>query len=294
MLVSESPIMYRLLWTVYFLLVLPAAAGAHEFWIEPTRFEVSQTEDIIANLRVGQYFKGNNQVYLPDTFVSFTVTDLDGTRPVKGRIGDLPAVRIPAGRNGLHILAYHSTPSSVTYSSYDKFRDFARKHGFEWVIEAHQRRGLPTTDITESYTRYAKSLVKVGDGTGRDESVGMPFELVAETNPYTDLSDDITVRLLRLQKPQAGARISVFRKFVGCDATRTTVITDADGRANIPTGPGGRFLVNAVHIQAPGPRGYTPWESLWASLTFMLPKISSAAESEKCESSRGTTEGTIR
>jgi len=294
MLVSESPIMYRLPWTVYLLLVLPAAAGAHEFWIEPTRFEVSETDDIVANLRVGQYFKGNNQVYLPDTFVSFTVTDYDGTRPVKGRIGDLPAVRVPAGRNGLHVLAYHSTPSSVTYSSYDKFRDFARKHGFEWVIEAHQRRGLSTTDITESYTRYAKSLIKVGDGKGSDESTGMPFELVAETNPYTDLSDGITVRLLRLQRPQAGTRISVFRKFVGCEATRTTVITDANGRASIPRGTGGHYLVNAVHIQEPDPRGHTAWESLWASLTFMLPETPTAGKNEKCESSRGMPEEAIR
>lgn len=287
--------MYRLCCAVYLALAVSAAAHAHEFWIEPSRFEVAASDRIVADLRVGQYFKGNSQVYLPNAFVSFTVTDPAGTRPVTGRIGDLPAVSMPAERSGLHVLAYHSTPSSITYSSFEKFESFTRKQGIEWVIEAHRRRGLPEKDVTESFTRYAKTLIRVGNGDGSDRAEGLPFELVAETNPYTNVpDDDMTVRLLLKGEPHADAQITVFRKFIGCEATRLTLHTDADGRARIPRKTGGRFLVNAVYMREPAPESDAAWESLWASLTFRLPENTGDGEEEPCDSAAGSPETSIR
>jgi hypothetical protein len=287
--------MNRLRWTLYLLLAAWSTAFAHEFWIEPSSFTVPESERIVADLRVGQYFKGNSQVYLPNTFVSFTVTDSAGTRSVDGRIGDLPAGKIPTRRTGLHVLAYHSEPSSTTYSTFSDFEHFARKQDIDWVIEAHRRRELPEKGITEAFTRYAKSLVQVGDGSGHDLALGMPFELVAETNPYSDPTvDAVIVRLLLDSAPRPDTQVTVFRKLPGCEATRSTVQTDAAGRARIPAGSGGRFLVNAVHLQEPPQDGDTMWESLWASLTFELPERSPGKEAGQCDPAAGDPEEDVR
>lgn len=280
--------MYGLRFSVYLLAAVATCANAHEFWIEPARFTVVESDPIVADLRVGQYFKGDSQVLYPYKFVSFDVIDTAGSRPITGRLGDLPAVNIQTERPGLHVLAYRSTPSSVAYSDFEQFQSFARKHGAGWAIDEHLRRDLPMTDIKEAYTRYAKSLVQVGDGGGRDRAVGMPLELVAETNPYAGKEDaDVAVRLLWRDQGYADAQITVFRKFVGCEATSTTVRTDAEGRVTIPVESGGRFLLNAVHMMEPSVETRqrirdVEWESLWASLTYELPE-QDGGEAAGCE-----------
>lgn len=265
-------------WLVLWLLLFWSGAHAHEFWIEPTRFKITDADKIVANIRVGQYFKGNDYTFVPDKFVAFSITDSSGKRAVSGRLGDLPAVNEAPLRPGLQILTYHSTPTTLQYSDFEKFARFARKEGIAWVVDAHKRRGLPANSFTEAYTRYAKSLVQVGDVAGEDQPVGMPFELVAETNPYTaQPADDIWVKLLWRGQALADAQISVFRKPEGCQAGKSLVFTDADGRASIPRGAGGRFLLNAVHMIEPSAETASSngavWHSLWASLVFELPEV---------------------
>lgn len=268
--------MYVFRLSVYVLLAIPPGAAAHEFWIEPSRFELAVASKLVADIRVGQYFKGNSGVFIPEKFVSFSLIDPGGARPVTGRLGDLPAVNMPTVREGLHVLAYHSTPESITYSDFGKFEDFAHKEGLDWVLDDHLRRGLAKTGITEAYTRYAKSLIQVGDGAGGDRALGMPLELVAETNPYTDASNtDIVVRLLWHGEGLPDGQISIFYKRESCKTVRTVLHTDAEGRAGIPRRDGGRFLLNSVHMIEPSAgtlqRVDAAWESLWASLTYELP-----------------------
>lgn len=280
--------MYGSRLAVYLLLAWSATAQAHEFWIEPQRFEIEPSQDVVADLRVGEYFKGNSQTYLPANFVLFKAIDPAGTRPVKGRLGDTPAVNLPARGSGLHVIVYQSTPSSVTYDDLDDFASFARKQGLGWAVDAHRRRGLESTDIKEAYTRYARTLVRVGDGAGRDRPVGMPLELVAITNPYTaSENEDITVRLLWRGEAHTGAQVTVFRKHSECRTSRTTLRTDAEGRAVVPRGPGGRLLVNAVQLTEPGEgvpaRMGAVWASLWASLTFGLPERPIDEDDTRCK-----------
>ena len=275
----RSMFSYRAL--LYLLLLCPLSAIGHEFWIEPTRYKLEPSEKIVANLRVGQYFKGNTFSFVPEKFVEFNVIDSSGKRPIDGRLGDLPAVSEHTIRTGLHVLVHHSTVNTLTYSDFAKFERFARKEGNTWLLDAHKHRGLPRNDVTETYTRYAKALVMVGNAEGQDEWAGMPFEIVTETNPYADSSSGaISVRLLWNGQGMADKQISIFRKHGGCEATRTTVLTDTDGRASIPREPGGRFLLNSVHVTEPDAESKhtrAMWQSFWASTTFELPTTDAQA-----------------
>ncbi len=97
----------------------------------------------------------------------------------------------------------------------------------------------------------------------------MPFELVAEANPYADGMEMLPVTLTWQGKPVAGRQIAIFRD--NGEVTRNTVITDTDGRAEISLAGGGEFLLNAVNIEPIEDREVA-WESHWASLTFGLPR----------------------
>lgn len=246
-------------------------AKAHEFWIDPLSAEVQPGDEIRADLRVGERMKGSGLIFNPASFTKFSYY-VDGAKAdVMGRLGDRPATRITGAKEGLNVVAHMTTASKLTYQNFDKFAKFAKTHGQAFAIARHRERGLPETDFTEAYFRCAKALIKVGAGAGRDRTTGMPFELTALNNPYTD-SGPVRFLLTYKGKPKAGHQVDVFhRSAPGAEATLVSYETNSVGEVSVPR-VAGRYLVNAVVLEEPKPniaqRIGAVWVSLWASTTY--------------------------
>jgi len=179
---------------------------------------------------------------------------------------------VPAAGPGLNVV-YHSSPiNSLTYATLTKFESFLKGKHLEAAMEVHRARRLPEEGIREVYFRYVKALVAVGDGAGSDGSVGMPYELVALTNPYTG-SGDMRFRLL-LNGAPVGANVPAyaFHK-VGTSVEKIDLRTTAAGEVTLPRAPGA-YMVNSVHLTLPSDRlkeaTKADWVTLWASLTYEL------------------------
>jgi len=249
-----------------------APAAAHEFWVAPEQYTVEPGERVVATLRNGQMMRGTELPYLSSWFHAFTVNTAGGTRDVEGFEGDMPALSYIAAKPGLNVIAYHSTVDRVTYDEGERFRKYLAYEGLDGIAEAHHARGLPEAGFTEEYTRFAKALVQVGPAAERDRDVplGLRFELVAESNPYIQGTETVTVTLLRRGEPVAGRQIAVFR--CADKVTRIRATTDTRGQAVIPIAGGGVFLLNAVDIWPvepdPAETDTVVWASDWASLTF--------------------------
>ncbi len=258
------------------LLVVVASVSqlsAHEFWLEPINYKIEVGKALRAHEKVGQDFKGNKYAYLASSYKLLDLTIGEKSRAVKSRLGDMPAVNEVVNEEGLAILSAVTTPSDVTYKTWEKFSDFIKSKDLDWVLVEHKKRKLPERNFTESYRRHAKSVIKVGHGKGNDRILGLYFEWVLETNPYTSDDKIIKAKLLLQGKPHAQAHISVFNKLNG-EITKTELITDDEGRIDIPRAKGGQFLLNAVHmIVAPDTMKNEKdavWESRWASITYEL------------------------
>lgn len=253
------------------LVTVAPIAQAHEFWVEPARFTIMPGDVLEADIRVGEDMKGEPMLYLPQRIERFELRLGDRMLPTDSRTGDRPAFKASLDEAGLLVLAYVSTESRLTYSEPEKFDRFLRYEGIEWVRAEHERRGLPAWGFSEAYQRFAKSLVKVGAGTGEDRPLGLALELVLETNPYTDRQRDIVARLLWRGQPLPTAQVNVFRRHDG-DISRTPYRTDDEGRIRIPRdGAPGTYLLNAVHMIEPASNDQgIVWKSLWASTTFEL------------------------
>lgn len=247
--------------------------SAHEFWLEPISYEVEVGKKIRAHEKVGQDFKGNKYAYLASSYESLNLTIGDKTRPVKSRLGDLPAVSELVENEGLAVISAITTPSEVTYETWEKFHIFIKNKRLHWAIKEHKRRELPEKNFTESYRRYAKSLVKVGHGKGKDRALGLLFEWVLEANPYTSNDKPIKAQLLWEGKPHANTYVSVFNR-LGDELIKSDLITDADGRVEIPRAKGGQFLINAVQMieatEEMNKEKGVVWDSRWASITYEL------------------------
>lgn len=252
------------------------SAKAHEFWIDPVQHQVAPGETALADIRVGQNYKGSSYSFLPPNFRRFDYALGDQLAPVPGTIGDRPAVQMPAPGEGLLILVHETTDLIVNYTEFHRFEEFVRHKGAAWVLDDHAAKGFPTDRFREVYSRYAKSLVGIGDSTGQDRAFGLLTEIVALENPYTDdMSDGLDVQVLYQGAPRANEQVEIFEKAADETVEVSTVTTDAEGRATIPVRPGYRYMLDSVVLREPAPELAASreaiWESLWANLTFEVP-----------------------
>ncbi|MGO4916890.1 DUF4198 domain-containing protein [Pseudogemmobacter sp. W21_MBD1_M6] len=249
---------------------------SHEFWLDPTDFQVETGQKIVADIKVGQDFKGGTYSYMPRAFVRFDIAAGDAMAPVEGRMGNIPAVDTAPLADGLNILVHQTTDTVLTYTEWEKFTGFVKHKDFKGVLERHAERGLAEEKFKEVYSRYAKSLVAVGDGKGTDRTFGMETEIVALANPYTDdLSAGLPVKVLYQGMPRADAQVEIFDRNANAEVVTTTTRTDSQGIAMIPVLAGHTYMVDAVVLREPdaakAEQTQALWESLWANLTFAVP-----------------------
>lgn len=253
-----------------------APATAHEFWISPQTYAVPQGGSITAAFRVGENLKGSSYSYIDRRSARLAFQTGEGTADVPARVGDRPALdAVPAPvRDGLVVIVHETTDSTLTYRDWQKFLNFVDHKDFTGVLERHAARGLPQEGFRETYRRFAKALVAVGDGAGSDAPTGMETEIVALANPYTDdLSGGLAVRVLYQGAPRADAQVELFEKS-GDTVDVTLHRTDAEGVALLPVKAGYEYLVDAVVLRDTGiddAEAGPVWHSLWASLTFAVP-----------------------
>jgi len=251
------------------LLIIPVgAADAHEAWLQPVHYQVSQDSTVELDVMAGENFKGHSLSFNPVRFSRLQRDNGTGAQDISGRLGDLPAIQFPPTGAGLYSIVYQTRGSEITYNSVEKFREFAEKEGVDWVIQQHKKRNLPDAGFSELFFRYCKALVGVGHSAGNDRYFGMPFELVALDNPFS-ATDMLTLQLLWDGQPAAGL-LSVYAKTPGTAVDLNTYSIDTRGEIRIPLKANTAYLLNVVRMEpmvAKEP-GQPVWKSHWASLTF--------------------------
>lgn len=257
------------------LLTASGAAWAHEFWIDPLAYQVQPGAPIEAQLKVGQEFNGSSYPYRPSQIARFDLVTAEAVTEVKARIGDNPALDMPAPTEGLVIVVHETEDSRLTYTEFEKFEKFVAHKDLKDVIAQHDARGISREKFTESYRRYAKALIGVGNAQGADAPVGMKTEIVALANPYTDALTEMPVQVLLDGAPRADAQVELFERNAENEVTVTLHRTDAQGKASVPVKKGHSYLVDAVVAEAlanDNPDDGAVWKTHWAALTFAVPE----------------------
>ena len=266
---TPGPILHML--AIAACVTFPCALTAHEFWIDaaPGRAGLS------ADLRVGQDLSGNALPYLDKTIAGMTHVAPSGTLPITARMGDVPAIAdLPLTEDGLHILTVETRPAYIVFDTLREFADYLAYEGLSDVEALHRDRGLPETAIAEEYIRNARALVQVGaiGAGGDDRPTGLPFEIVAQGNPFA-VDTPIDVRLTWQGRAAPDTQIALFYLPVGgtapADTIRTLAVTDDSGHAQFASAGPGFYLLNAVHMAPADGPGSVVWRSHWASLTFV-------------------------
>lgn len=266
--------MFRTLFVTVCLACIAPIAKGHEFWIDPVAHQVSEGDQIEADIRVGEAYEGSAYAYIPRNIRRFDYAFQGEIRQVEGTVGDRPALNMTAPEDGLLVAIHATQDQHITWSTWDKFVSFLEHKDLTWGLAEHDARGLSREKVRERYSRYAKSLVAIGDGAGEDVQTGMVTEIVALENPYTgDMTDGIDILALYDGTALKDVQIEVFRKAPDDTVVITTERTDAEGRATIPVVPGHRYMLDTVVLRPleVDEEGDASWETLWANLTFEVP-----------------------
>ncbi|TNJ41576.1 DUF4198 domain-containing protein [Phaeobacter sp. B1627] len=254
-------------------IIMALPALAHEFWIDAAPYAFPPNSSVTAELRNGQMFSGMKLPYIPNSTARFDVHHAGETFNYSGRIGDFPAFQSDGFTDGLVTVVHETMPSTITYTTLEKFRRFVQEKGRPDILDRHRELGLPVETFKENYTRHAKALIAVGSGAGADVTLGMKTEFTAISNPYDQNFTGVMTVELRLDGIlQTHAPVSVFDKNDQGHVSHTLHRTDDQGQVHIDLSPGHQYLLDSVAF-SPAPDGSEAlWETYWAALTFAAPE----------------------
>jgi uncharacterized GH25 family protein len=246
-------------------------ARAHEFWIDPVSFTPAVATSVPITFRIGSDFKGETYPYVRALDRGFQVVTSRGATSLKTLDGDDPAADVTFRTPGLTIIWHRRAREPVVFDTLPKFEDTLIDEGLEAIASEHRAANRPQTKIRELFARCAKALLQVGGGQdGADRPVGLPLELIAESNPYTQpRQQPLPIRVLLNGKPLANALVKVFAS--ADPAASQRLRSDADGRVVVNASARGDYLISAVHMEKAQPADKADYVSLWASLTFARP-----------------------
>ncbi|SFJ70311.1 DUF4198 domain-containing protein [Jannaschia pohangensis] len=261
--------------TIMAMCMIGAPLQAHEFWIEAEDYTAASGTTVSATFRNGQELSGAVLSYIPARSARFDMVVGQEVVPVSSRIGNNPAFQVAGLPDGLLTVIQETTAQTLVYSEWEKWVKFTEHKDFTFAQQAHIDRGLPQEGFKESYLRYAKALIAVGDGAGSDARRGLRAEIVAGANPYTDdLSGGLPVQVFFDDAPKANAQVEMFAKAPNGEVEVTLHRTDADGRVTLPVVAGHEYLLDSVTVLPvePALEGDPVWQTHWAALTFAVPQ----------------------
>ena len=253
---------------------------AHEFWIEPQKFIVESTENISADLRIGQMMTGVNYGFYPRNFKQLSIKNGTKILPITGRLGDKPAIQIPRQGHQLVTIFITTVDNVVYYQDWSQFEEFLKEKNLIAAEEEHKKNNFPQSEFKEIYSRYAKALVGSGNSFGYDNKLGLETEIVLKQNPYIDnVTNGLTITLFYNDAPKANTQIEVFSRANNKEVKKKVFFTNDNGEALIDVMPSTDYLINSVILRQPKIKKELLsskdqpilWESLWASITFRVP-----------------------
>jgi uncharacterized GH25 family protein len=256
----------RLLVVAATLTALAGPALAHDTWLLPSRFEAAPSGAISAEATSAMAFPK------PETAVKPERVAAKGIR-LAGATGDLEIaavtdtvlqVRARADQPGIATLWIQTRPRTLDLKESEVVH-YLEEIGASDTVGAQWRKS-GRRPWRETYVKFMKTFVRVGDGGGDRswaEPLGHGLEIVPATDPTAlRAGDRLAVRVLREGKPLPDQPVGV--QAAGRDPA--LMRTDSAGRVTFALDRPGAWLIKTTVLRPAAHEG--EWESQFATLTF--------------------------
>lgn len=257
------------------LIAIPLRVAAHEYWLEPDSFFVKAGQQTGIHLFVGQALKKDEErTYRGSQVTSFQMFSPMGNFDLRSMADEdkSPILRFGGERPGAYLLDLERGWSYITLDG-DKFEDYLREEGMEYIIAERARLGESGKPGRERYSRSIKTLLQIGDvlGGSAKERAWSKLEIVPLDNPYSrKAGDKIGFQFWFDGRPLANKTVFADNRD-GIQFSTIKLTTDANGKVSFKLATRGVWLIRSVHMQRCEKKcGDSDWESFWATFTFGL------------------------
>jgi len=256
------------------LMLVANPAVAHDFWIQPLRFNAPPGASLPATFQVGhgidrqRWGLGADRVVMLADFFNGTRRDRRGDLRSSGSADFVTRFESP----GLHVLGMQSTYSFSDLPAV-RFNDYAKEEGLALVLATRRRAGQTGRPGRERYSRRAKALVQVGRSTAANQAfatrpIGLKLEIVTDRNPYAlGPSRSLPVHVLYKGQRLANATVKL-RSLEADERPMAVAVTDRSGRATFRVPATGSWLLNVVWGEPVKGDSKVDFDTTFSSLTF--------------------------
>jgi Tol biopolymer transport system component len=249
---------------------LSAATGAargHETWLMPRSFRAAPLDPISAELTSGMAFPRPEHAIARERIAREEVRQRGESLAIESiEAGPESAVlRTPPSRAGIATIWVALHPKSLEMTD-DKVDDYLDEIGASKETREAWAALKGKHPWRETYTKYAKTFIKVGNVTDNSwrGAIGAGLEIVPIDDPF-ELREGGTASFQMLQdgKPVRGQQVGMIVERV---AGRVFQTSDVEGRVMFPIEHSGRVLVFAVNLRKHATEPV--WDSDFTTLTF--------------------------
>lgn len=268
----------RLNASIALLLIASGLVAAHDLWLVPAQFTAAPGARLAVMMNTGDTFPVSDAAVRPERIERTALVTDEGSATLstfRTEGNSTVADVIVPGKHGGAMVEVVLKPIA-TKQPRASFDEFVKHEGLDAIAEQLARTPERRAEERRTYAKYAKTLLRIGNGKGAaklyQKPLGHRLEIVADADPFSlRPGGKIPVRLLFDGKPLAGARI-VIGSTAPATATQSKmpgVRTDSEGRANLRLDKtGGVHYIHALHMIPAKGRSDVDWESFWATLTF--------------------------
>lgn len=254
-------------------LLISGSAVAHDFWIQPPRFQVETGAPLPINFLVGhgkarERWNNHDRIVVIGDYFNGRRTDLRGKLNRSGAPDLLARLAAP----GLHVVALQSN-NAFSELPATRFNDYAKEEGLALITAARVRNGLTKQAGRERYSRRAKALIQVGRATPANQAlatrpIGLTLEIVPDRNPYfLDPSRILPLHVLYNGRRLANATVKL-TNLAADERPVAVAVTDRRGRVQFRVPASGQWLVNVVWGEPVKGDPKAAYSTVFSSLTF--------------------------
>jgi len=252
--------------------LIGAGADAHDFWLQPGSFQLSEVGDIDLNVFVGHAGDVGDWPRAPERVISLRlyqdghIVDRQNVLNTAPPIGPLP---IAIERDGLTVIGME-TIHAVSKLDAEKFNSYVASEGIT-PISVHRAQNRMTKRAgTEIYSRRGKALVQVGDTidpVAGTTALGFTLEITSLKNPYAVAAGEpLRFRVDYRGEPLGGATVKLIR--LGSEEDELEVKTGEDGTAAVPRPETGSYILHTVWSSPTETEDRADYDTTFSSLSF--------------------------
>ena len=260
------------------LLAGAAPAGAHEFWLSPSRYSAVAADTVSVGAQVGTGFRGEAKPYAASrvqTLVAVGARRIDLAKV--GLNGDFVFARWITGDGGGQLVGYQSDFATIELPARE-FDRYLELEGLDAPLAARRGLGARAGPGRERYARCPKTWIAGSEPRRAGVWIGLPIEIAPLGDPGA--AGPLRVAVRWRGRPLAGALVGAWNMPLAAGlaprdpAARDSVPplvrvrTGRDGVAVLPLERAGEWMIATVQMVPCAERAVADWESWWASLTF--------------------------